>query len=461
MLYIGPDATNPGLPHVWSQVFAVQKNDSFDGGTDPGDGTIPSSASVPDAALSTVIASPASPVADGTNFSTVTVTMLGKNGTNTAPVAAGTTVTLTPTSGSSKVAPTTATTDANGVATFQVSDVTPETVHYQASADSVTVAQQAQVTFAAPTVSATASKVTTAPGSVAADGTAASTVTVTIRDQGIIATPLAGQSVTLTQNSGASSQIQTLSGTTDNTGSATFSVTDSTVEQVTYSAHAGGVTVGNTAGVTFGTLMVSAGSSTVVATQSPAVIGAGGGTTVTVTLLTIGGASPVAGKTISLSASSSSASVSPTTGVSDANGQFAFGVTDTVPESVTYTAKDMDDNVTVTATATVVFQTAQAATASATLSSVTIQPSTVIADATTPSTFFVTVRDTNSQPLPNKVVTIAPTTPNLKVTITPVTPPGVNESPARRTRPGWLSSRFAAARPGACPSLLSIPRTTT
>ena len=39
MLYIGPNAADSGQNKIWSQVFLVQKNDSYDGGTNPGDGT--------------------------------------------------------------------------------------------------------------------------------------------------------------------------------------------------------------------------------------------------------------------------------------------------------------------------------------------------------------------------------------------------------------------------------------
>src|SRR5664280_540501 len=54
ILYIGDDQTNIGLPHVWSQGFAVLQTDAKETGTvNPGDGTIPSSASTPDPSLST------------------------------------------------------------------------------------------------------------------------------------------------------------------------------------------------------------------------------------------------------------------------------------------------------------------------------------------------------------------------------------------------------------------------
>ena len=89
----------------------------------------------------------------------------------------------------------------------------------------------------------------------------------------------------------------------------TFTASDTTVEPVTFTATAGGVTLTSTVTVIFGSLTVSAGSSTVVAAASTAPTGSTGGTTVTVTLLTAGGTHPVSGKTVTLTGSTASAAV--------------------------------------------------------------------------------------------------------------------------------------------------------
>ena len=92
---------------------------------------------------STVVASPATAVADGVNTATVTVTLkdINKN-----PVGSGKSVTLSQGSGHSTIdvngtAGSTATTDASGQAVFTVSDTTAEPVTYTATdtTDSVTV----------------------------------------------------------------------------------------------------------------------------------------------------------------------------------------------------------------------------------------------------------------------------------------------------------------------------------
>jgi hypothetical protein len=440
LLYIGPDQTNMGLPHVWSQAFSVVKNDPGELGTNPGDGTIPTTALAPDPALSSVTAAPATAVANGVDSSTVTVTLLGKNAQNvTAPVPQGTAVTLTPTGGSSVVSAISATTSASGVATFKVTDTHPEPVSYRASALAVTVTQQATVTFQTPTVSPAASSVVATPTNPAADGTSISTITVTLRDQGVTAAPLGGQTVTLAQDPAAQSTITPVTPITNSSGVATFTVTDSTPELVTYTASAGGVTVSSTAQVQFGSLTATAADSTVVAAQSTATIGSTQGTTVTVTLKTAGGVSPVSGKMVTLTPSPGTSAVATAQGsgpTSDANGKVVFLVTDTVAEPVTFTAADATDGVTVLQTAQVTFEVSQGPTTSATFSSVSIQPSTVVADGATPSTFFVTIRDTNNNPLPGKIVNVTPTPSDPKVTVFQVTPSGPGEQPGETDASG-------------------------
>ena len=425
LLYIGPDQTDMSKPHIWSQAFSIifQASDPLETGANPGDGTIPSTASTPDAALSSVVAAPTTAVADGADSSTVTVTMLGKNSSNvTAPIPQGTAVSLAATSGSPTISPISPTTDASGVATFKVTDTGAEAVKVQASALGVTVTQQPTITFTTPTVSPSASKVTASPASVPSDGTT-STVTVTLRDQGTTSAALANKTVTLVANSGTHSTITPVSPTTDPSGTATFTVSDLTPEVVTYTASSGGVTVAQTAQVTFGTLTASATDSTVVAGQSTASVGPTQGTTVTVTLLTTGGANPVAGKTVTLTSPSVTAAATPVSSggaVTDANGRAVFQVTDTAAETVTFTAADSTDSVTISHTAQVTFQVG--ATVSATKSSVTIQPASVVADGTTVSSIFVTIRDDNNVPLPGKTVSVAPATTDPKVTVTPLSP---------------------------------------
>ncbi len=164
-------------------------------------------------------------------------------------------MTLSAGSGSSTIATVGGTTNGSGVATFTVKDATAETVTYTAhdTTDSVDVTQTAAVTFTAaapPTVSAAQSTVSAAPTSVAADGSTTSTISVTLKDSG--GTAVSGKTVTLTAGAG-SSTISAVSGTTNGSGVASFTVKDATAETVTYTAHdtTDSVDVTNTATVTF------------------------------------------------------------------------------------------------------------------------------------------------------------------------------------------------------------------
>ena len=106
--------------------------------------TPPDGTPVPDAATSTVTASPASVTADGTATSTITVTVLDANSNPIVDAV----VTLAQT-GSSTIS--TVTNVGDGTYTFEVSSTTVETVNYTATADGVTMTQTADVIFTALT----------------------------------------------------------------------------------------------------------------------------------------------------------------------------------------------------------------------------------------------------------------------------------------------------------------------
>jgi len=126
-----------------------------------------------DAALSSVSAAPASVPADGTNSATVTVTLRSLCGT---PVS-NKTITLGQGAGSSIIAPASAVTNASGVATFTVTNTTPQAVTYTATdvTDSVVLTQTATVTFFPPPVVAKSFS----PSSIIAGQSSTLSVTVT------------------------------------------------------------------------------------------------------------------------------------------------------------------------------------------------------------------------------------------------------------------------------------------
>ena len=98
------------------------------------------------ASQSQVQASQTTVVANGSPNPVITVTVKDPN----SNVLAGKTVSLTQGAGSSVISPTSATSNASGVATFSVSNVKPEVVTYSAVAGGVALTQKVQVNFIDP-----------------------------------------------------------------------------------------------------------------------------------------------------------------------------------------------------------------------------------------------------------------------------------------------------------------------
>src|ERR1700722_196356 len=235
VLYIGENQGDFTAPHVFSQPFNVVAN-ADDQSENPGDGSAPAVPSAPSATLSTVVASATTVAADGTDQSTVTVTLLG---TRNVPVP-NKTVTLSQGTGQSTIIPTATPnmTDANGVATFTVTDSHVETVIYTAedTTDSppVTVNAQATVDFEAPAVDAAKSTVSSSLSPVPSGQS--DTITVTLRDQASNPQPVAGQTVTLSGTGSVQITPQPAMGTTNSSGVVTFSAIDANDEIVKFTA---------------------------------------------------------------------------------------------------------------------------------------------------------------------------------------------------------------------------------
>jgi PKD repeat protein len=204
-----------------------------------------------------------------------------------------------------------------------------------------------------PTVDAGNSTVATDASSVPADGSSSATITVTLLDGA--GAPVEGHTVSLTQG-GGSSAISAPSGPSDASGQVTFTVTNTTAETVTYTATdvTEWVTITQTTQVTFDPLPTDAGNSTVATDASNVLANGTSSATITVTLLTEVNA-PVVGHTVSLTQGGGSSSISAPSGPSDANGLVTFTVTNTTEETVTYTATDVTDGITIAQTAQVTF----------------------------------------------------------------------------------------------------------
>ena len=429
VLYIGQGGgsdTGMAQPHFFSAPFQV-RSDATDSGTiNPGDGSAAVTGSV-SGANSTISPGAQTVTADGSDPGLVTVTL---NDTNDTPVA-GKTVSLVGTSGSSTVTPASVgsdVTDQNGQATFKVTDPSEETVTYDASdtTDSVAVSATTSVTFAAATVNQAVSSVVANPTSVPVLGDL-STITVTLRDHSVNGqpAPLAHRAVSLTASGGISQITPASSGSnvTNAQGQATFAVTDSVNESVIYTAKdtTDATTLTNTASVLFGApLSVSASKSTVVASPSPALTT--GSTTVTVTLLASDGVTPESAKSVTLAANSTSGSAQiagTNPQMTDGAGQATFTVSDTTAESVTMVATDSTDGLVVVQQPVVAFQLQTAPTLSPSASTVVVSGSPQSADGLSEAIVTVTAVNTASAPVAGATVTVSGS-PNSTVSIQPV-----------------------------------------
>jgi hypothetical protein len=374
------------------------------------------------AANSTAVASPTTGVtANGTATSIITVTI--KDGAATPLPISNQTVTLTQGSGSSVIAPTSATTNSSGVATFTVTDTHAQTVTYTATdtTENITVATTPTVAFVAGLASASTSTVVANPTSLTVSNATTSLITVTALDAH--GNPEVNDSITLTPGSGNFSVITTSPTTTNSSGVATFTVKDTHAQAVAYTATdtTDGVILNPTpTTVTFVTGTASASASTVRAASSPVKANGESNTTITVTATDVYG-NPEVGDTVTLTdgVGSSVIATSPTT--TNSSGVATFTVTDNAAQTVTYTATDTTDNVQIAQTATVTFSSDPMST---TKSTAVATPTSLTANGTATSLITVTINDATT-PTPfaiaNQVVTLSGTGSSLITTLSGTT----------------------------------------
>ncbi len=369
-------------------------------------------------ANSTVVSAPTSVPADGTSTATITVTVRDQ-GVSPQPII-GATVTLAQGSGHSIISPSSATTGSSGVATFTATDVHTEPVTYTATAGGVVLTQTASVTFGSLTVSPTDSTVVAASSTAPTGSSGGTTVTVTLLTSVPNGShPVAGKNVVLAV-SGPGSAVVTPSSPqmTGANGAAIFTVTDTSIESVVFSAtdQSDTLAIGQTASVQFQAPTVSSTLSTISAVSStpPSLTSPADGTTpfnVFVVILNSSG-QPVPGDVVNLAPTTTDVKVDVTPdapqgtsvfGATDANGQAEFQVLDTVAESVPLTAVDTTANVTLTAHVTLTFV---AGPVDGFQSTVAATPGNVAADGATSSTVKVTLQDHFGNPVSGKTVSL-------------------------------------------------------
>ncbi len=184
---------------------------------------------------------------------TPAVTVQLQDGAGNNVSASGVSITLSLSTGTGTLSGTLAqTTNSSGLATFNNLSINlAGSKNLTAARTGLTSATSTAFTITAAAVSAIASTVSASPTSVVADGVTTSTVTVTLNDAN--SNPVSGKTVSLTTGSG-SSTITTVSGTTNSSGQATFTVKDTVAQAVVYTAMDvtdGNLTITQTATVTF------------------------------------------------------------------------------------------------------------------------------------------------------------------------------------------------------------------
>jgi len=310
--------------------------DAGDAGVSPDTG-LPDATSgqEPSATQSTVIASPASGlVANGTASSLVTVTVRDLGGN---PIA-GRPVSLAATGSGNTVTQPSAVTDAAGAATGSVASTVAGSKTVTATVGaSLVLTQQPTVTFAAGAPSATQSTVVASPTSgLTANGTALSTITVTVRDeQGNL---VAGRAVALAVTGTGNSLVQPPA-QTDASGVATGTLASTVAQGKTVTATVdGSVVLSQQPTVTFVAGSPSATQSTVVALPASGITADGAATSaVTVTVRDAQG-NPVAGSAVALTATGAGNSLVQPAAQTDASGVATGTLASTVAEAKTVTA---------------------------------------------------------------------------------------------------------------------------
>jgi kumamolisin len=173
-----------------------------------------------------------------------------------------------------------------------------------------------------------------------ADGTSTAPVIVRLRDAN--GHSVGNKTVALSSSSDTAIVTPSQAVTSEDNGAAIFTVTDLVAENVTLTATdiTDGISIAQTASVSFVTPPAAAGS---IVAFTDTVLADGVSTDmITVTLVdTLG--RPTPGKLVTLSQTGNSVISAPSPSVTGSNGQIAFTVTDTVQETITYTATDVSD----------------------------------------------------------------------------------------------------------------------
>lgn len=218
----------------------------------------------------------------------------------------------------------------------------------------VALSPTAALTFIPGQTSVGSSTVVVAPSSLNADGAAASSITVTLKDA--FNNVISGHQVSLASNRGAADTVTVVSGTTDANGVASFKVSSITAGPATMTATdtTAGIALGTTPTITFAQA-TNAANSTLVA-EPPSVPPDGvTASAITVTIKDYLG-NPIAGHQVTVSSSAGPQdSIMAVSATTDATGVATFQAVSSTAGTSTLTATDTTAGITITQTATLTF----------------------------------------------------------------------------------------------------------
>ncbi len=369
------------------------------------------------ASNSSLVMSPTSGVvADGTQSSLATITVRDVNGN---PVS-GQLVSLASSGFANSILPASAVSDANGLATANITSLRAETKTITATINpgpaQVVVTQQGSVQFIADasSISASLSSASALPAtSVAADGTSISTISVTLLD--VNSNPVAGQSVQISADGILNSIVQPSSSDAAGQASGTIASTAAQTKTITVTANPGPsqvvlvqkptvAFVGNAAAI-------SATGSSVIASPDQELIANGlSQSTVTITVRDTNG-NPVPGQSVQIAVGGGSNLITQPLTLTDGNGVTTARLASTLAEikSISATVNPGPGAMVLSQQPLVEF-IGDANNISATNSSAVALPlSGVITNGIDQSSITVIVRDVNNNPVPQQTVNLAAT----------------------------------------------------
>ncbi len=348
------------------------------------------------ASVSTVTVDKTTVVANGVDSVTVTALVTDASGN---PIA-GSSVTIEATGTLNTITPSSGMTGADGRLVGKLRSTKAELKTVSARVGATPITQTRNVTFTSGAFSPAVSDVQVDKTTVTANGADSVTVTVFVSDaQG---NPISGSVVTV-EATGSSNTISPPAGLSGSDGRMISKIRSTKAELKTISAKAGGVGITNSRGVTFVPGPFSAAVSTVTVDKALAV--ANGTDSIAVTaLVTDAQGNPIAGSSVTIEATGTLNTITPSSGVTGADGRLVGKLRSTKAELKTVSARVGATPITQTQNVTFA-----AGLFSAAVSTVTVDKALAVANGTDSIAVTALVTDAQGNPIAGSSVTIEAT----------------------------------------------------